>query len=102
TAALTTGSRLPGRPALRIRAEHELPLAPLSPGPAVDLLVERARDVRPGFDPDPAALAALGDRPRRLDGIPLALELAAARLRLLPPAQLLRRLGDRLDRPLDL
>jgi predicted ATPase len=90
------------RTALRLRAEHELPLAPLPPAPAVDLLVERARDVRPGFDPDPAALAALGELARRLDGIPLALELAAARLRLLPPAQLLRRLGDRLDRPLDL
>jgi predicted ATPase len=90
------------RTALRVRAEHELPLAPLSVRPAVDLLVERARDVRPGFDPDPAALAAFGELARRLDGIPLALELAAARLRLLPPAQLLRRLGDRLDRPLDL
>jgi predicted ATPase len=102
TACPTTRILVTSRTALRIRAEHELPLAPLSPGPAVDLLVERARDVRPGFDPDPAALAALGELARRLDGIPLALELAAARLRLLPPAQLLRRLGDRLDRPLDL
>jgi predicted ATPase len=90
------------RTALRLRAERELPLAALPTGAAVDLLVERARDARPGFDPDPAALAALGELARRLDGIPLALELAAARLRLLPPAQLLRRLGDRLDRPLDL
>ena len=90
------------RTALRLRAEHELPLAPLPAGPAVDLLVERAREVRAGFDPDPAARAALGELAHRLDGIPLALELAAARLRLLPPAQLLRRLGDRLDRPLDL
>ncbi len=102
TACPTVRILVTSRTALRVRAEHELPLAPLAAGPAVDLLVERARDVRPGFDPDPAALAALGELARRLDGIPLALELAAARLRLLPPAQLLRRLGDRLDRPLDL
>jgi predicted ATPase len=90
------------RTALRLRGEHEVPLAPLLGPSAVDLLVERAREVRPGFDPDPAATAALAGVARRLEGIPLALELAAARLRLLPPAVLLRRLGDRLDRPLDL
>ena len=90
------------RTALRLRGEHEVPLAPLPVPPAVELLLDRARAVRPGFDPDPAAAAALAGIARRLDGIPLALELAAARLRLLPPAQLLRRLGDRLDRPLDL
>jgi predicted ATPase len=86
------------RTALQLRAEHELPLAPLPAGPAVELLVERARDVRPGYEPDPAGRAALGELARRLDGIPLALELAAARLRLLPPDRLLRRLADRLDR----
>ena len=102
TACPTTRILVTSRTALRVRAEHELPLSPLPAGPAVDLLVERAREVRPGFDPDPAGLVALGELARRLDGIPLALELAAARLRLLPPAQLLRRLGDRLDHPLDL
>jgi predicted ATPase len=90
------------RTALRIRGEQEVPLAPLASADAVRLLLERGRAVRPGFAPDAAGTAALAEVARRLDGIPLALELAAARLRLLSPAQLLARLSDRLDRPLDL
>jgi predicted ATPase len=90
------------RTPLRLRGEHEVPLAPLPEPSAVDLLIERARGVRPGFDPNPIDRDALAQIARRLDGIPLALELAAARLRLLPPGQLLHRLADRLDRPLDL
>ncbi|HST67514.1 MAG TPA: DUF4062 domain-containing protein [Mycobacteriales bacterium] len=90
------------RTALRLRGEHEVALAPLPTPAAVELLVQRGREVRPGFAPDAAGIAALEELARRLDGIPLGLELAAARLRLLSPAQLLRRLGDRLDRPLDL
>ncbi|HEY6744782.1 MAG TPA: DUF4062 domain-containing protein [Mycobacteriales bacterium] len=90
------------RTALRLRGEYEVALAPLPTPSAVELLVQRGREVRPGFAPDAAGMAALEELARRLDGIPLGLELAAARLRLLSPAQLLRRLGDRLDRSLDL
>jgi predicted ATPase len=90
------------RTALRLRGEHEVALAPLPTPSAVELLLQRGREVRPGFAPDAAGITALEELARRLDGIPLGLELAAARLRLLSPAQLLRRLGDRLDRPLDL
>jgi predicted ATPase len=104
------------RIALRLRGEHEVPLAPLPTprgGPwadaeeiersaAVRLLVARARQVRPDFTVTAANAAAVADLCRRLDGIPLALELAAAQLRLLTPAMLLRRLGAELDRSLDL
>ena len=69
---------------------------------AVRLLVARARQVRPDFAVTSDNAAAVAELCRRLDGIPLALELAAAQLRLLTPATLLRRLGTGLDRSLDL
>ncbi|HEX5617530.1 MAG TPA: BTAD domain-containing putative transcriptional regulator [Solirubrobacteraceae bacterium] len=76
--------------ALRISGEREIPLAPLAGEPAVELFVARARDAAPD-DPAVAELCA------RLDGLPLAIELAAARTRLLAPAAILERLGGRLD-----
>ncbi|MFI5911476.1 BTAD domain-containing putative transcriptional regulator [Dactylosporangium sp. NPDC051541] len=63
--------------------------------PAVQLLRDRAAAVRPGFAVTPANLAAVVEICRRLDGLPLAIELAAARLRSFTPEQLAARLGDR-------
>ena len=80
------------REPLRIAAEHEYPLAPLDNAAAVDLFCDRARAVDPGFAGDPATEEIC----RRLDGLPLAIELAAARVRLLPPKSLLVRLEPRL------
>ncbi|HZQ35478.1 MAG TPA: helix-turn-helix domain-containing protein, partial [Dehalococcoidia bacterium] len=97
------------RAALRLRGEREyivpplaLPAAEQTAGstaitrsPAVELFVRRAQEIRPGFtltDENAAAVAAIC---RHLDGLPLAIELAAARTTVLPPAALLRRLeGD--------
>lgn len=62
---------------------------------AVRLFVERARAVRPDFVIDESNASAVAEICSRLDGIPLALELAAARLRLLDPAQIATRLADR-------
>ena len=76
--------------ALRLTGEHEVPLAPLAAEPAAALFVRRAREVDPA---DPA----IPEICRRLDGLPLAIELAAARTRLLSPAAILERLGRRLD-----
>jgi len=66
--------------------------------PAVSLFLDRARRVRPGFEPDAAALATVAAITRRLDGLPLALELAAGRL----SSMTLEDLAARLDRALDL
>jgi predicted ATPase/DNA-binding SARP family transcriptional activator len=63
--------------------------------PAVRLLADRAVAVRPGFSVEDANLAAVTAICRRLDGMPLAIELAAARLRSLQPEQLAERLDDR-------
>ena len=101
-----TTSRTP----LRISGEHEFPVPPLSlpePGTAPDvvrlehyeavrLFVVRAQAARPGFELTATNAAAVAEICRRLDGLPLALELAAARVRLLPPQALLARLNDRL------
>ncbi len=61
---------------------------------AVRLFVERARAASPGFELSEANGSAVGEISRRLDGIPLALELAAARVRLLGAGQISVRLGD--------
>ena len=90
------------RAALRLRAEREVPVAPLGlPGgaervadsAAVALFVERAAAVSPGFALTADNAADVAELCRRLAGIPLALELAAAKVRLLGPRGLL----DRLD-----
>jgi len=81
------------REALRIQGEAELDLPPLARDEAVALFCERAQAVRP----DVARTDAVVQLCDRLDGLPLALELAAARTKLLAPEALLDRLGDRLD-----
>ena len=81
------------REALRIQGEAELDLPPLVRDEAVALFCERAQAVRP----DVTATDAVVQLCDRLDGLPLALELAAARTKLLAPEALLDRLGDRLD-----
>ncbi len=108
------------RERLRLRGERELPVPPLalpSPAggmtgrpldgemlaaaeasPAVRLFAERARAARPGFALDEDSLPAVVQLCRALDGLPLAIELVAARTRLLSPRALL----DRFDRRLDL
>ncbi|HSN71259.1 MAG TPA: hypothetical protein VLT59_07110, partial [Steroidobacteraceae bacterium] len=62
---------------------------------AVRLFVERAREVMPEFELTSANAASLAHICRRLDGLPLAIELAAARVNVLPPEQLAERLDDR-------
>jgi hypothetical protein len=83
------------RTVLGLRAEREYPVPPLplppdpacgtagelAAGPAVELFVDRARRVRPDFAVTPENAAAVTEICRRLDGVPLAIELAAARTR---------------------
>lgn len=99
------------REPLRLRDEHEVAVAPLrlpvacdeahlaalAAVPSVALFVERARDVRPTLLLSAANAFPIAEVCRRLDGLPLALELAAARLKILSPASLLARLEQRLD-----
>jgi predicted ATPase len=95
---------------LRIRGEKVVAVAPLAlpeqgapvdPGtlaavPAVAFFVACGRDAQPGFELTEANAAAVAEICRRLDGLPLALQLAAARLTVLSPAALLARLERRL------
>jgi predicted ATPase len=80
------------RAPLRVHGECEFAVDPLPESDAVVLLVQRARSVRRDFQPDENVKEIC----RRLDGLPLALELAAARLRSLDSAALLERLDRRL------
>lgn len=82
---------------LGLDAEAICTLDRLPTGSAVDLLVERARLVRPGYAPGQPARATLADIAGRLDGIPLAIEIAAAYLRHLDEEQLLARLWSPLE-----
>jgi predicted ATPase/class 3 adenylate cyclase len=98
------------RTPLRLYGEQEYPVPPLAlPDPrvlpplevftqyeAVRLFVERARSVQPNFEVTNESAPAVAEICARLDGLPLAIELAAARVRLLPPQKMLQRLGNRL------
>lgn len=98
------------RSRLRVRGEREIQVEPLSsPGseaaftvqevdrfPAVELFVNRAQRLNPSFSLTSANAATVAEICRRLDGLPMAIELAAARTRLLPPAAMLARLDRRL------
>jgi predicted ATPase/class 3 adenylate cyclase len=90
---LVVTSRTP----LRIRGETEFSVPPLAESAAVRLFLERATGTRPDWTPSDVELAAVGEICRRLDGLPLAIELAAARLRVLDPPSLLERLSRKLD-----
>jgi predicted ATPase/class 3 adenylate cyclase len=77
---------------LQVTGEREFALEPFAQDEAIAFFLERARAVRRDVRLEPA----IGDICRRLDGLPLALELAAARLKVLDPLPLLERLGQRL------
>jgi predicted ATPase/tRNA A-37 threonylcarbamoyl transferase component Bud32 len=98
------------REILHLYGEHDFPVAPLerpdprnlppfdelSRAPAVALFVERARAANPSFALTEENSPAVAELCARLDGLPLALELAAAHVRMLPPQALLSRMGQRL------
>ncbi|HUE28403.1 MAG TPA: LuxR C-terminal-related transcriptional regulator [Solirubrobacteraceae bacterium] len=95
------------RGSLRLSGEHEFPVAPLAlpdldhrheldalgAYSGVELFLERARAVRPDFRLSEANAGAVGAICARVDGLPLAIELAAARVRLLSPAEIVPRLA---------
>ena len=85
------------RTRLRVAGEQEYPLAPLTRQAAVSVFLERAREVLPDFRPDAADLVAVTEICARLDCLPLAIELAAARVKLLSPTTMLARLERRLE-----
>ncbi|PLS77801.1 MAG: hypothetical protein CYG59_21895 [Chloroflexi bacterium] len=98
------------RAALRVRSEREFPVPPLrlpdlkslppleqlTQYEAVRLFIERAQAVKPDFVVTNATAPVVAEICARLDGLPLAIELAAARIKLLPPQAILRRLESRL------
>jgi predicted ATPase/class 3 adenylate cyclase/DNA-binding CsgD family transcriptional regulator len=99
------------REVLHVRAEHEFPVLPLAvPDPdhlpdlaalshqaAVALFLQQAQAVKPDFQLTETNARAIAELCARLDGLPLAIELAAARMKLFSPRALLARLGQRLS-----
>jgi predicted ATPase/DNA-binding XRE family transcriptional regulator len=86
------------RGALHVPGEYELPLQPLGERAALELFTARAQAIQPDFRLTDANRDAVDDVCFRLDGLPLAIELAAQRLRVLAPTALV----ERLDEPLSL
>ena len=99
------------RSALHVTGEHEYPILPLRPPdpaqrmtpeelsgyPAVSLFLQRARAVNPAFSLTEENAPAVAEICARLDGLPLAIELAAARIKALSPSAMLTRFGNSLD-----
>jgi predicted ATPase/class 3 adenylate cyclase len=86
------------REGLGVPAERVVPVSPLTTdadGDAVELFVARARAARPDFALNAVTTPTVVELCRRLDGIPLAIELAAARTRSIAPAKVLERLDER-------
>jgi predicted ATPase/class 3 adenylate cyclase len=89
------------RELIGVHGEQAIAVAPLSvgspeqPGDAMRLFIERASEINPRFVVNGSDLGALAEICRRLDGLPLAIELAAARTRTISVAQLAERLHDR-------
>lgn len=112
---LTLGSKLKifvtSRAALRVYGEHEFAvpalaipesrsapsLAALAQFPAVELFVQRARAAKPDFELNQQNAAAVAEICARLDGLPLAIELAAVRVKVLSPSSMQARLASRLE-----
>ena len=82
------------REPLAVEGERAWPVPPLGDADAVLLFADRARLVAPSFAITDANAAAVGELCEKLDGLPLAIELAAARMRVLSVRQLTERLGD--------
>jgi predicted ATPase/class 3 adenylate cyclase/Tfp pilus assembly protein PilF len=83
------------REVLGLPGEEVLALPPLPPADAGMLFVQRAMAANPDFRLKPEDEAAIGPLVALLDGLPLAIELAAARVRVMPPRMLLERMGER-------
>jgi predicted ATPase/DNA-binding SARP family transcriptional activator/Tfp pilus assembly protein PilF len=84
------------RAVLHVSGEHVFPVAPLAEDDAVELFVQRAHLLEPTFARSVDNEDDLREICRRVDGLPLAIELAAARIRTLPPGALRARLDSRL------
>ncbi len=85
------------RERLRLVDEQVLALDPLPSAAAAQLFVDRARACRPGWTPDARTLETVAQIASALEGIPLAIELAAARMSVLAPERLLQRLSNRFE-----
>lgn len=85
------------RHVLNVRPEHQYQVTPLGEPDGTRLFIERASAINPAIAGNDAYAADIAEICRRLDGLPLAIELAAARVRLLPPPVLLSKLDERLE-----
>ncbi|GHJ48880.1 hypothetical protein Cs7R123_62220 [Catellatospora sp. TT07R-123] len=85
------------RESLGLAGEVVVEIGPMAGGEAADLFVARAQAVLPGWAPTPAELARVGEICREIDGVPLAIELAAAQCRVLSLDQIAGDLGGRPD-----
>ncbi len=85
------------RSCLHIYGEQEFPVTPLPQNSAIELFVQRAGAVWPGFAVTSENARAIREICSRLDGLPLAIELAAARTKVLSPSDMLDRLQSRLQ-----
>ncbi len=83
------------REVLGLSGEEILALAPLMPSDAIALFLRRAEAGKPGFEPNAEDQSSIARLVQLLEGLPLAIELAAARVRVMPPRTLLSRMSER-------